>query len=134
MSDNELHSLDVCFNRMRNKSADAQERMLKWLRDRLLEDQRAKSAAVASMKHPELVPHEWEARWPSGERTTYDTPAEAIGTILEDWGDEDIVEVDGIAVVVQRFAVRVPTTDGDEIQLFDNRAKAEAFVAAMKLA
>jgi hypothetical protein len=131
MTDNEVHSLDVLFNRLRNKTPEAQERMLEWLRTRLAEERRTKSAALASMNRPDIEPSEWRILWPDCEPSPSGTLPEIEEWLRDDWQSEDIVEVVGTAIVVQRFAVRVLTDDGPEYDMFNDRAKAEAFVAAM---
>lgn len=57
----------------------------------------------------------------------YDTPEEA----MREHGDGTVVEINGIAVVSQRFAIEVPCDDDYIVEWFDTRDTAEAYLASM---
>ena len=100
----------------------ATARALAWVGAMLESDRRDHLAAAATGIEPE----KW-AISPSWELTG--TAQECA----EEYGERGtVLELDGIAIVRRRFAVMVPTDDGDVIEWFPTREEAQAMVDRIK--
>lgn len=100
------------------------ERVLEWVRKRLDSDERARETA----QYREIEPTDWIVAG-EVEISSYISRDEAVEYAHDDY--TKVLEVIGRAPVRQHFAVSVPTDEGSETRWFDDRAKAEAYLAAM---
>lgn len=119
----ELVAAHGAYSSLRRLERHEAERVLEWVRKRLDSDQRAREAA----QYREIEPTDWIVAG-DVEGPSYPSRDECAA----DEGDYGkVLEVIGRAPVRQHFAVTVPIDDGREIEWFDDRAEAEAYLAAM---
>lgn len=104
-------------------------RALTWIADRLMEKHRAEYLQFDALNWPSPTQY-----CTNGEIA--ESLADADELVLDGYRDPMTpIEVNGVAIVSQRWAVMVPTGDGDgnwdgeEIMWFATRAEAEAYCA-----
>lgn len=125
-ADPEIKALETAYQALRCIPAREWTRALNYLADRLSADDRTVHISKL-LEHP--APTQFVN---AGEMAM---PYEDAEELVEDNADCMVpVEVNGVAVVSQRFAVMIPISsngedvDGHEIEWFDTREAADAFV------
>lgn len=126
MTDPELAGIQAAFDYLSALDIEAQKRALKYLAKRLAESNRFFHISGLTDFPP---PIQWTLAGNLAE--ALETPDEVVTELGEEM---QVVEVVGVAAVEQRFAVSVPTGDGDcidgyEIMWFATRSNAEAYLA-----
>lgn len=120
----ELVAAHGAYSSLRRLERHEAERVLEWVRKRLDSDERGREAT----QYPEIEPTDWIVGG-QVEGPSYPDRDTAAGDELS-YGM--VLEVSGRATVRQHFAVLMPTDDdGGEVRWFDDRAEADAYLAAM---
>lgn len=129
--DKELAGIEVAYEAIKGLDRNQWGRALNYLAGRLAEDDRMAHIYLNLENYP---PPQWFIEGNhKGEDGTFDCREEAVDNSMgESW---EPIKVNGIAVVSQWFAVVFPIGDGDdvrgtEVQWFDTRAQADAFIAS----
>lgn len=120
----EVLAAEAAYRALSGLESHEQDRAMAWIKSRMDTDQRGREAR----QYPEIEPTDWivgghveGASYPSRDGCAADELDFTVG----------ILEVIGRAPVRQHFAVLVPVDDGREVEWFDDREKAEAYLAAM---
>lgn len=120
MTDPEIAAINEAYNALRCIPATEWNRALKYLADRLsANDRTVHIGRLFERPAPTQFIHEGEMA----------NPYESEDELVKENADPlTPFEVNGVAVVSQRFAVMIPIDDGDEIEWFDTREAADAYV------
>lgn len=122
--DTEIDAIRSAYACIKGLNRAQWTRALEYLATRMAEDDRASHITFSREDFPPPVQYVLAG----GPSDPVVTPEEAVGQASY---DQKIYEVNGVAVVSQRFAVEVNTDDGNEIEWFDTRDAAETFLAEM---
>jgi hypothetical protein len=119
----ELVAARAAYYALRHLERHEAESVMEWVRKRLDSDERGREAT----QYPEIEPTDWIV---AGETEGPSYPDRDECAADESYYDT-VLEVIGRAPVRQCFAVAVPVEGDTEVRWFDDRAKAEAYLAAM---
>lgn len=120
----EVLAAEAAYRALRDLEPWEQDRAMAWVKSRMETDQRGREAA----QYPDIEPTDWIVAG-QVEGPSYPSRDECAA----DEGDYGkVLEVIGRAPVQQNFAVTVPIDEGHEVRWYDDREKAEAFLAAMQ--
>lgn len=126
MSTSETTAMANAYECLKSLDRPAWQRALKWIEARLFSDHlSAEATAIAGTIRPQ--------RW--GPIDDPGAEYESADDVAEDFAEaEQVLEINGHAVVERKFCVRILTcdlggnVDGDELMWFDTREAAEACV------
>lgn len=121
----ELAAAHGAYSSLQRLERHEAERVLEWVRKRLDSDERGRETT----QYPEIEPTDWIVAG-QVEGPSYPSRDECATEEL-DFTVSQVTEVIGRAPVRQFFAVLEWIDDGREVRWFDDRAKAEAYLAAM---
>lgn len=121
----EVLAAEAAYRALRDLDPWEQDRAMAWVKSRMETDQRGREAA----QYPDIEPTDWIVAG-QVEGPSYPSRDEVIDNEGH-WSQ--VIEVTGRAAVRQYFAVIIPTDGGgNETMWYDDREKAEAFLAAMQ--
>lgn len=127
MPDDEIAAIQTAYSALKGMDRKDWTRALDYIGKRLAGDDRGRFLSLHGLDLPEPTQYVL-----AGDLNTAAGDSSDVVDELESWG---IAEVNGVAIVSQRFAVMVPLgnadgdIDGHEIEWFDTRDAAEAYVA-----
>lgn len=121
--DQEIDAIQAAYACIKGLDRGQWTRVLKYLETRMAEDDRGAYTGLIGLPPPlqYVVGGHIDEPYPSAEEAMQEAGCEL-----------DIAEVNGIATVSQKFAVRVPCEDDEIIEWFDSRDAAETYLAEMR--
>lgn len=127
MSDQEVDAIHAAYEHIKGLNRQQWTRALKYISERMAEDNRAAHSAT------ETEAPTWFFT-PTSPDERFRTP----GDVAAEYGKTDcITEINGVAVVSQKFVILIPIGDGQggidghEFEWFDDRGAAEKYLAEM---
>jgi hypothetical protein len=123
-TDLEMTAISAAYAALEGMTTAQWQRALNYLGDRLAGDDRTAFVASLGQAHPE--PTQWVIR---GDLDIREPTREAavLESIEEAWTP---IEVNGVAIVSQEWAVITPDDDGREVYWFARRELADLFITA----